>query len=31
MAPAVSDKDSVAVMVDYGVATLMSDSGYVKY
>lgn len=31
MAPAVSDKDSVAMMVDYGVATLMSDSGYVKY
>lgn len=31
MAPAVNTKDSIAMMVDYGVATLMSDSGYVKY
>jgi LPS export ABC transporter protein LptC len=31
MASAVNAKDSVPLMVDYGVATLMSDSGYVKY
>ncbi len=30
-APAIYDKDSVAVMTTYGVNTLISDSGVVKY
>jgi len=30
-APAISDKDSVALMVTYGVNTLISDSGVMKY
>lgn len=30
-APAVRDKDSVAMMVSYGVNTLISDSGVIKY
>lgn len=31
MAPAVNPKDSVPVMVSYGVNTLISDSGIIKY
>lgn len=30
-APAVNDKDSVPMMVSYGVNTLISDSGVIKY
>ncbi len=30
-APAISDKDSVPVMTTYGVNTLISDSGVIKY
>lgn len=30
-APAVRDKDSVAIMTSYGVNTLISDSGVIKY
>ena len=30
-APAVNDRDSVAMMVSYGVNTLISDSGVIKY
>lgn len=30
-APAVDDRDSVSVMVSYGVNTLISDSGIIKY
>lgn len=30
-APAVRDKDSVSMMVSYGVNTLISDSGVIKY
>ncbi len=30
-APAISDRDSVAVMTSYGVNTLISDSGVIKY
>lgn len=30
-APAVNDRDSVAVMTSYGVNTLISDSGIIKY
>lgn len=30
-APAIHDKDSVSVMVSYGVNTLVSDSGVIKY
>lgn len=30
-APAIHDRDSVAVMTSYGVNTLVSDSGVIKY
>jgi len=30
-APAINDKDSVPIMVTYGVNTLISDSGVIKY
>ena len=30
-APAIHDRDSVSVMVSYGVNTLVSDSGVIKY
>src|SRR3712207_9146125 len=30
-APAIHDRDSVAVMTSYGVNTLISDSGVIKY
>lgn len=30
-APAINDRDSVAVMTSYGVNTLISDSGVIKY
>ena len=30
-APAIRDKDSVPSMVSYGVNTLISDSGVIKY
>ncbi len=30
-APAIRDKDSVATMTTYGVNTLISDSGVIKY
>lgn len=30
-APAINDKDSVATMISYGVNTLISDSGVMKY
>ena len=30
-APAVHDRDSVSVMTSYGVNTLISDSGVIKY
>ena len=31
MAPAIRDRDSVPVMTTYGVNTLISDSGVIKY
>ena len=31
LAPAIHDRDSVSVMVSYGVNTLVSDSGVIKY
>ena len=31
IAPAINPRDSVAVMVSYGVNTLISDSGVIKY
>lgn len=31
LAPAVNDKDSVSIMTSYGVNTLISDSGVIKY
>lgn len=31
MAPAVNEKDSVAMMISYGVNTMISDSGVIKY
>ena len=31
IAPAVNDRDSVSMMVSYGVNTLISDSGVIKY
>lgn len=31
MAPAIHDRDSVSMMVSYGVNTLVSDSGVIKY
>lgn len=31
MAPAIDEKDSVATMISYGVNTLISDSGLMKY
>lgn len=31
MAPAIDEKDSVATMISYGVNTLISDSGMMKY
>lgn len=31
VAPAIYDKDSVSVMTSYGVNTLISDSGIIKY
>lgn len=31
VAPAIHDRDSVSVMVSYGVNTLISDSGVIKY
>ena len=30
-APAIHDRDSVAMMTSYGVNTLISDSGVIKY
>ena len=30
-APAINDRDSVSVMTSYGVNTLISDSGVMKY
>ena len=30
-APAINEKDSVAIMTSYGVNTLISDSGVIKY
>ena len=30
-APAIYDRDSVSMMVSYGVNTLISDSGVIKY
>ena len=30
-APAIHDRDSVSVMTSYGVNTLISDSGVIKY
>ena len=31
IAPAINDRDSVSTMVTYGVNTLISDSGIIKY
>lgn len=31
IAPAINPRDSVAVMISYGVNTLVSDSGLIKY
>ncbi|MGN1263846.1 MAG: LPS export ABC transporter periplasmic protein LptC, partial [Prevotella sp.] len=31
IAPAIHDRDSVSVMISYGVNTLVSDSGVIKY
>ena len=31
IAPAIYERDSVAVMTSYGVNTLISDSGIIKY
>ena len=30
-APAIHDRDSVSMMISYGVNTLVSDSGVIKY
>ena len=31
MAPAINDRDSASAMISYGVNTLISDSGVIKY